>query len=62
VPSSWSGEDELQGTLKRQKTGVKTVTPCAVIKGIHGTSALKWITNDSIVAGSSDHQLKVLDV
>ncbi len=55
-PANWQGDDKLiEGTLKRQRTGIKTVDPFATIKSVSGTSALKWITNDSIVTGSVDH-------
>lgn len=48
--------------MKRQKTGVKTVNPIGTISQKNGVSALQWSTNDSIVCGGVDHQLKVIDV
>lgn len=62
-PNHWQGDEKaIEGTLKRQKTGIKTVDPIGTIKNISGVSAMKWTTNDSIVTGSCDHQIKVYDV
>ena len=61
-PSKWSGDDKkIEGSLKRQKTGIKTVDPIGTIKNSHPVTALKWITNENIVCGGADHQIKVLD-
>lgn len=55
-PESWQGDDSaVEGSLKRQRTGVKTVMPFVSLKNTHGVSALNWTTNDSIVCGGNDH-------
>jgi hypothetical protein len=60
---SWQADDlQVEGSLKRQRTGVKTVQPFASLKNTNGIATLKWTTNDSIVCGGTDHQLKVFDV
>lgn len=63
-PESWQGDDasQIEPSLKRQRTGIKTVSPIGAIKNIQGVTAMQWITNDSIVCGGTDHQLKVMDV
>lgn len=60
-PENWHSE-ETGNSNKRQKTGVKVAAPTATLKNVSGVTSLLWSTNDNIVVGGQDHQLKIFDV
>lgn len=61
-PAHWKGDDKaIEGSTKRQRTGVATVDPIGTLKGTHGIQCLKWATPDTIIAGGIDHQIKLYD-
>jgi hypothetical protein len=56
--SRWgeSAQDKaVEGSTKRQKTGVATVEPLGILKSTVGIQTLKWATPDSLIAAGLDH-------
>lgn len=62
-PKEWStGERKVEGSFKRQKLAESTMVTETYMKCQSGVACMTWPNEDILVAGCTDHQLKVFDM
>jgi len=62
-PATWEeGDDAKVGHAnKRQKTGIQNISPIAQMRCTNGVQSMTWASQSTLIAGCTDHQLKVFD-
>ena len=64
-PQSWEegAADFSKGgqANKRQRTDIANISPVAQIKCTNGVQSMNWASQSTLIAGCTDHQLKVFD-
>lgn len=62
-PKEWAtGERKVEGSFKRQKLAESTMTTETFLKCQSGVACMTWPSDENLVVGCTDHQLKVFDM
>ena len=63
-PEAWATQQSSAASApqKRQRTNVATMEPTASLRCANGVQSLSWASESVLIAGCTDHQLKVFDM
>uniref|UniRef100_A0A7S3HZI4 Uncharacterized protein n=1 Tax=Favella ehrenbergii TaxID=182087 RepID=A0A7S3HZI4_9SPIT len=64
-PDSWAADADVAkqtAPMKRARTNVSRISPLASLRCPNGVQSLSWASQSVLVAGCTDHQIRVFDM